>query len=250
MLEYKWKVVPLCERQLRDINKSDVLHSGLYRRCDIYKGGGGYDKFEEVYHKRVNSGINCNEQFVVQVYGCPFMCPYCYVTEEGVHGKYKEIGNDELIHDFEISGLQVFHLMGGAPALYIEHWVDMLSKLNSNTPFHSDLLLMEKSYDIEVLKDIAMFSNGLYAVSVKGTETGSFYVNTGVRFKHDLFWYNFEKVCKSGINFYVTFTGMSKEEIDKFKCEAYAILGTSRTRYGIFEDSFSIDIVDYLALER
>ena len=38
------------------------------------------------------------------------------------------------------SKLDVFHLMGGAPALYIEHWIEILEKLPENIPFHSDLL--------------------------------------------------------------------------------------------------------------
>lgn len=249
MLEYKWKVVPLCERQLRDINKSDVLHSGLYRRCDIYKGGGGYDKFEEIYHKRINNQISCNEQFVVQVYGCPFKCPYCYVTPSGIHGEYKEVSSTKLVNDFIETGFSVFHLMGGAPALYIEHWIDILSRLNMSIPFHSDLLLMEKSYDTEVLKDIAKFNNGLYAVSIKGIEDGSFYANTGVSFEHDLFWSNFEKVYTSGINFYVTFTGMDKYEIKQFKREASRTLGVDCVCAGVFDNSFSIDIVNYLALK-
>lgn len=118
-----------------------------------------------------------------------------------------------------------------------------------NTPFHSDLLLMEKSYDTEVLKDIAKFNNGLYAVSIKGIEDGSFYENTGVRFEHDLFWSNFEKVYTSGVNFYVTFTGMDKYEIIQFKREASSVLGVDCVCAGVFDNSFSIDIVNYLALK-
>ena len=61
MNDYFWKVVPLCEKQLRDVNQKDILNNGLYRKCNIYKGGGGYDKFEDIYKKRNN--LNQEERF-------------------------------------------------------------------------------------------------------------------------------------------------------------------------------------------
>lgn len=48
---YSWKVMYLCDKQLRDVNPSDIIKNGLYRRCDTYKGGGGYDKFSDIYKK-------------------------------------------------------------------------------------------------------------------------------------------------------------------------------------------------------
>lgn len=45
----KWKVVPICDKQMKDVNPSDVLNDGLYRKCDVYKGGGGYDMFPSIY---------------------------------------------------------------------------------------------------------------------------------------------------------------------------------------------------------
>lgn len=47
---YKWPVMKLCDRQLRDINPSGILEKNeLYRKCGIYKGGESYDKFSNVY---------------------------------------------------------------------------------------------------------------------------------------------------------------------------------------------------------
>ena len=45
-LQSVWPVVPLCKAQLEDVNPLDVLNDGLYRRCNKYKFGGGYDKFQ------------------------------------------------------------------------------------------------------------------------------------------------------------------------------------------------------------
>ena len=87
MGNFKWPVVPLCEKQLRDIRQKDILEDGLYRLCDIYRGGGGYDQFINIYNKRFGTSLTDGRQFVVQLYGCPLRCPYCYVTEDGVKSK-------------------------------------------------------------------------------------------------------------------------------------------------------------------
>ena len=49
----KFDVVPLCEAQLMDVNPLDILNNGLYRKCNTYKGGGGYDKFPEIYNAKI-----------------------------------------------------------------------------------------------------------------------------------------------------------------------------------------------------
>jgi hypothetical protein len=41
----KWKVVPLSPGQLLDVRPEDILNDGHFRRCNTYRGGGGYDQF-------------------------------------------------------------------------------------------------------------------------------------------------------------------------------------------------------------
>jgi hypothetical protein len=53
-----WPVVPLCKNQLRDIKEEDILEKGLYRLCNTYKGGGGYDQFNKIYEKRFKTKIS------------------------------------------------------------------------------------------------------------------------------------------------------------------------------------------------
>ena len=118
---HKWPVVPLCKNQLKDVRPEDVLNNGLYRKCDIYRGGGGYDQFNKIWEKRKGYRIS-PKQFVVQLAGCPLHCPYCYVTPDGINGKVVFKTTDEILTDYKDSNLQVFHLMGGAPALYLSHW--------------------------------------------------------------------------------------------------------------------------------
>lgn len=243
---YNWQVMHLCDRQLRDINANDILNNGLYRRCDTYKGGGGYDKFSDIYKNRTGQASNYNEQFVVQLKGCPLRCPYCYVTEDGVHsGEYSLISTDQLVKDFIDSKLPVFHLMGGAPALYIDYWKEILDKLDSKTVFHSDLLLVEGEYSKNVIKELANYKNSLYAVSIKGSNTTEFKNNTNVALNEELFWGNFDKIVDCELPFYLTFTGMTDQSIDSFK-------NTIVKKYGehILNDSFPIQLIKYEALKQ
>ncbi len=123
--DFTWPVVPICERQRRDVNPDDLLEDGLYRKCNTYKGGGGYDMFPAIYrrrHRRLDPTTQLAVQFVVQLQGCPLDCPWCYVTRDGVLGEPVQRTTNELVSAFERSGLTVFHLMGGAPALFLVLW--------------------------------------------------------------------------------------------------------------------------------
>ena len=226
MTVFKWPVVPLCDAQLKDIRPEDILNNGLYRKCDIYRGGGGYDKFPSIYKKYYNKDLN-PVQFVVQLKGCPLKCPYCYVTNKGVFGDAVEVNTKDLLAAYVESGLEVFHLMGGAPALYLEHWKDLA---NNVKVFHSDFLLVEKPYNSIWLKDLP----GLHAVSIKESYL---YNDT----QKELLWKNLFKLHNTYINWYFTFTGNCddmKEQIAK--------------KYGYFslDQSFDIEIKEYDALKH
>ena len=251
-----WNVMKLCERQLRDINPQDVLNDGLYRKCNTYKGGGGYNKFPEIYNRRQQligeptiEGVN--DQFVVQLKGCPLSCPYCYVTPDGVSlEECVEVSTRQLVSDFKASGLSVFHLMGGAPALYIEDWVELLWELPSYAVFHSDLLLIEKPYSKELLYDIhEAFHSSLYAVSIKGATPEEFKRNTGCKLNQKLFWENLDALVSTAFPFYFTYTGMTEESIKRFQEQLQWCYGLTVGRT-IAQDSFSIDIVEFEAIKE
>lgn len=242
---YNWNVMKLCHRQLRDVNPNDILKNGLYRKCNTYKGGGGYDKFPEIYRKRTGQFGDFNSQFVVQLKGCPLKCPYCYVTEDGVHGSNCIIvSTEQLAQDFRETELPVFHLMGGAPALYVEHWIELLSVLGEDTVFHSDLLLLENNYSRKVISELVKYPNSLYAVSIKGATPEEFKKNTGVDFNKDLFWNNFDTIVACELPFYITYTGMTKESIEIFESEVI-----SRYDEKLLDDSFAIQLIHYKALD-
>ncbi len=173
-------------------------------------------------------------------------CAYCYVTPDGIFGKYVEVDIDDMVKAFIKSKLDIFHLMGGAPALYIENWKLIIDRIGSEKVFHSDLLLIEKIYSMKTLKKINQ-KNALYAVSIKGIGA-EFEEKTGAIFNSDLFWHNLNKVVNSDLNFYFTFTGLSQQSIENFKKECKIKLDNYNEL--IFDDSFAIEIVEYEALKE
>jgi hypothetical protein len=222
---FTWPVMPLCEAQLKDVRPEDVLNNGLYRKCNIYRGGGGYDKFPTIYKERTSHDLNPT-QFVVQLKGCPLKCPYCYVTNKGVLGEEVPVPTRDILNAYEDSGLEVFHLMGGAPALYLEHWNELAYNVNV---FHSDFLLIEKPYDKYILDD----TPGLHAVSIKESKIYN-------SIQMDLFWSNLYLLFKSDLNWYFTFTGPC-DDMKKRIVERYG-------EHSI-DDSFDIEIKEYRALK-
>lgn len=236
----EWDVVPICKAQLEDVNASDILNDGLYRKCNTYKGGGGYDKFPDIYNKRFGTDRkDLNNQFVVQVKGCPLRCPYCYVTESGIHGESVKVSSNKLVSDFRASGCSVFHLMGGAPALHLKKWPDLLRHLNGEV-FHSDFVLLEGEYDKGILNEISQYKNSLYAISIKGGNAEEFRKNTRVELNETLFRNNLDALFNAGLQCYFTFTGMSKESIEEFK---------QKYKQYSYQDSFAIQLVHYKALD-
>lgn len=247
--DFFWPVVPLCEKQLRDVRQEDILNNGLYRKCNTYRGGGGYDRFESIYRRRfsLNNDLNLKDQFVVQLKGCVLSCPYCYVTQEGVDGLPVHKSSSEIVADFRNTGLKVFHLMGGAPGLYLSYWDEILSQLSDDEVFHSDLLLLEGRYDLKILQELGAYSRQLIAVSIKGATEEEFSHNTGCLLNSALFWENFDVLLNSRIPFYLTYTGMGNDSIELFKQQVMDRYGNDADN--ILADSFAIQIIRYEALK-
>lgn len=237
---YLWKIVPISSYQKLDVRPDDLLDNGDFRKCETYRGGGGYDQFPNICKKRL--GYSYHKQFIVQLYGCNLDCPYCYVTRSGVWGKYKLYSTKSLVDAFTRSKQQVFHLMGGAPALYLNKWEYIIRYLPSDRVFHSDFLLTEGEYDLNVLKRIARYKNSLFAVGIKGLTASEYERNTRKKLDKDLLLKNLKLLVQAKINFYVTFTNINNLGLSQYKREL--------TRYlevDIFEDSFEIPLIEYKA---
>lgn len=244
---YKWRVCPIQGRQLKDVRKEDIF--GDFRFCSTYRSGGGYDQFPQIAKKR---GLSCKGdlglQFVVQLYGCPLNCYYCYVTHDGIFGKYKEYTSEQLLGAYGRTFIArqpgVFHLMGGAPAMAHRQWPELLDTLPlDDIIFHSDLMLCERGYDLPSLQKCNR-ENTLYAVNIKGVTPEDWYKNTGRKLDERQFWYNFYCVVDSGINFYLTFTNPDPDGLERFK--DFVV-----DRFGdwVLNDHFVIDLIEYEALK-
>lgn len=248
MRAFQFPVVPICERQRRDVHTEDLLEDGLFRKCSIYKSGGGYDRFESIFRRRnpqYPKETDIGTQFVVQMQGCPLHCPYCYVTPDGVYGEAVKVTAEELVGACRKSGLHVFHMMGGAPALYLHHWQEIMALLGPCDVFHSDFLLLEGPYSTETLESLRGSCTALYAVSVKGWTAGEFRHNTGCDFDRELFVRNLDLLVEYEIPFYFTYTNMTSRSILEFSLWA-------ERRYGewILRDSFPIALIKYDALKE
>lgn len=243
-----WKIVPLSEAQLLDVRPEDALFGALARRCETYRGGGGYDQFPRIAERRF--GTAHHQQFVVQLFGCHLDCPYCYVTRAGVWGEFERVSSKALVDMFAEAhlthGVTVFHLMGGAPALQIKHWpelIDALQRLDFDWVFHSDMLLTEAPYAPEVLRQISG-ARCLYAVDVKGLTADEHLHNTRKQFHEDLFWNNLALVEAAEVPYYLTFTAVAEPELfwKEFGRRWPQRLSAA------WGDAFSIDLIQYNAL--
>lgn len=237
-----WKVVPICDYQKLDVRSDDLLNGGHFRKCETYRGGGGYDQFPVICERRL--GRRLHSQFVVQLYGCNLDCPYCYVTRSGIWNPWVNYSSNDLIKAFVESGQEVLHLMGGAPAIYLDFWPLIIDILPPGAVFHSDFLLTEHEYNDFTLKSLAKWSDRcLFAVDIKGVTPEDYARNTRTPSKFPMFWRNLELLVKHGVPFYLTFTNPDREHYPAF-CEDLV------RRFGpeIMKDSFIIDLIDYDAL--
>lgn len=249
MYDTMWKVCPVQGRQLKDVRPSDLFED--FRICNTYRGGGGYDEFPEIAKRRGMKVNNLNKQFVVQLYGCHLRCPYCYVTKDGIFGKATAYSTIDLVDSFKRAqrqmGVGTFHLMGGAPALKLEHWPELTSVLEDELcVFHSDFLLTEGEYDEAILKEIAI-DNSLYAVNIKGTNAKNYLENTGRDVDWELIGRNLERLLKCNVNFYMTFTNPDWDAYGYFR----HVLRSRYFRYGsrVLRDSFVVELKDYESLK-
>jgi hypothetical protein len=235
--------MPIQYPQSLDVRKEDLVYGGDFRLCDTYRGGGGYDQFPYIAERRL--GRKISKQFVVQLKGCHLACPYCYVTKQGyASNTQKYYTAEELVQVYlNTKSAEVFHLMGGAPALHLEYWKEILDLLPEDEIFHSDLLLTEKKYEEDVIKSINR-PNTLYAVNIKGTGGNNYFRNTGKQLDWQLFHDNLSILVAYKVNFYITFTN---PDMNLFL--GFTMLLANEFGKQIFKDSFIIDLkLDYKAL--
>jgi organic radical activating enzyme len=244
-----WKVVPMSPGQLLDVRTEDLVCGGHFRLCDTYRGGGGYDQLPKICSALLGESGH-NRQFVVQLYGCTLDCPYCYVTREGVWGDYIEYSTQELIDIFLSTEASVFHLMGGAPGMYLRKWPEIIAGLSkcvrSRWLFNSDLLLNESTYSESAIEAIK-HPRAVYAVDIKGLTPLEYKYNTRKSFNEELMWKNIITLEKIRPQYYFSFTNVHKSNIDSFWAAFKRLFGEERYEHHRTY-AFTIDLINYNAM--
>lgn len=281
----KWPVVPISAAQMLDVRPEDCIYENvdpkiegsdvpLYRIADLRRTK-ITDKLPELarrylkqdFRGRVNPGIGNRAlhtiQFIAQLRECHLDCPYCYVTRAGVWGDPVERTTDELIEDFYVYGFfqsqaTVFHLMGGAPALYLDKWLELIDGLVmafGRFPvavpwlFHSDFTLTEGVYNEYALQRIGD-ARAIYAVNVKGATAESYKRNTGKELPEELQIDNYQRILNApNLQFYTTFTNLPEEEIELFWKKVNTWKVADHKVEAARANSYSIDLVPYKAIE-
>ena len=141
--------------------------------------------------------------------------------------------------------------MGGAPAIYLKQWPRVLEALQEQVSdrdwiFNSDFLLNEGTYkrlDVERVKH----PRAVYAVDIKGLDSEEYSKNTRKRYDEELLWRNLSMLVEVDLHYYLTFTNVRKENIEKFwdvfeKKFGAACASIQKNR------GFSVDLIDYEAV--
>jgi uncharacterized Fe-S cluster-containing radical SAM superfamily protein len=241
--------------QIKDIENSTgiVYHNGIARICTVIKDSGSPDNRNDDSPYRMaklfgGSWQDYNHHFIIQVAGCPLRCWYCYVDNLK---KDLIMSADEMVKmfinfrkeakkKFNID-LNVFHLMGGAPALYYWFWPILREALDNrglnNVILFSDIILVENYFYSHITPwNYMEIPNFIVTGCLKGTNRSNFLQNTGF----DLFD-QAVKELKHYIrfkNFYLTLIGYDEEDLP----EIYDLVGKERVNL--------LKIIEYEVVKR
>ncbi len=183
--------------QLRDVENSTglVYHDEYYRLCEVVKSDKAFDNRGDCSPYRMASLFggdwrDYNYHFIVQVAGCPLSCPYCYVDNFKIDLQISiaALVNDfvefrEMIRSLYSIDVRVFHLMGGAPAVYAECWPEIRHALDAlgqeDVILFSDVVFVENRYFGKQPWDYLGLDMFVLTGCLKGVNDKNFYLNTG-----------------------------------------------------------------------
>lgn len=186
--------------QLIDLEKSKgiKLYDEYARICSIIKQNSDYEVINHIGDQSPfrmaklfgNSWKDYNHQFVVQVAGCSFECPFCYVdnlkedTQVDAFYLVKLFKNfrEKVKSEYNVN-VNIFHLMGGNPARYASFWPILRDELDNwgfkDVVLFSDCLLVEDMlYGVKPWEYVDMH-HFILANCLKGTNHINFKNNTG-----------------------------------------------------------------------
>ena len=252
-------IAKIGETQKIDIEQSRgiVLHDSYARVCSVYKptvsriGDTSPHRIAKLFGGRWQ---DYNHHFVVQASGCPLGCNYCYVEESSPSKNFTAQGLVDLFIQFRSAALDcfratvnVFHLMGGDPALYCSFWPILRYELDQRgcckVILLSNTVLVESAVKgVQPWKYLDIH-NFVLSGCLKGVNREDFIRNTGKDLYHvavsELKHYIRSK------NFYLTLVGQDKsldwnglyelipkERIDFLKVVEYAVVKQRKSSGG------------------
>jgi len=193
-----------------------------------------------------------NNHFVVQVAGCPLDCPYCYVdnlepdidvSAVTLVALFKAF-RDQAAVDFKVP-LNVFHLMGGAPAVYCKFWPELREELDhqgcEDVVLFSNTILVERHAHQVCPWEYMKLPRLIVEGCLKGTNPNNFWRNTG----KDWFYYAVAELALYVLygNFYLTlinhdvkdlpwvYSSMEKDRVDLLTVVEYKATKAKRAQY-------------------
>jgi len=174
-----------------------------------------------------------NNHFIVQVAGCPLKCPYCYVDNLKAD---LCMSADELVEKFKVFKekveerfgikVNVFHFMGGAPAIYCEFWTELRESLDKQglgeVILFSDVILVENYFTKKRPWEFLNLHHFILTGCLKGTNRKNFLKNTG----KNLFEQSLKELNSytSAKNFYLTLIGFDETSLE----DVYKIVSKNR----------------------
>ncbi len=183
--------------QMEDICRSSgvALSDGLGRICTVVKPESAFDDRGDTAPQRMASLFggdwqDYNQQYILQVAGCPLSCRYCYVDNLG---EDVEMDANGVVGDFYshkrqarkcgIEDVNVLHLMGGDPGRYPQFWLELRGEMNrmglGQTILFSDVVFVEDHcYGVKPWEHMDL-PNFLLTGCLKGTNKQNFLDNSG-----------------------------------------------------------------------
>ncbi len=176
--------------QIEDVTRSGAeIYDTYARTCTVLQGDPPISDIGDVVPWVLTKQYgftwqHWNRHFIVQVAGCPFQCPYCYVDNLALNSVVSLQEMVDWYKDFreQVPNLNVFHLMGGCPGAYAHSWPLLRKELDKagfvDTVLLTDVLLVE-----ELVSGVKPWyhipDRTLVSVCIKGTSSENFKANTG-----------------------------------------------------------------------
>jgi sulfatase maturation enzyme AslB (radical SAM superfamily) len=237
-----------------DIEKSTGIkyYNDIARVCTIIKDDGAYDNRNDRSPYRMaelfgGNWKDYNNHFIIQVAGCPLKCWYCYIDnlKKDIEMSAQEMVDmfiefrKDIKQKFNVD-LNVFHFMGGAPAIYCEFWPILRETLDKNNLkniiLFSDVIFVETYFYNVKPWNYMDLDNFIVVGCLKGTNKKNFKENTG----KDLYSEALSELSNyiKFENFYLTLINYDKNHLDNI----YKLIPKSKIDL--------LKIVDYEVVKR